>query len=254
MTEVPPRLQHDRPHSDAVRPPRRALLHDGRPVGRWLIRRWYDVHVHHRDRFPRNGPVVVAANHVGFVDGPLLAAFAPRPVHALTKREMFVGPLGTFLTAAGQIPVDRSGVDPRAVRTCLRVLREGGVVGVFPEGSRGNGELDRFRRGAAYLGMVSGAPIVPVTFLGTREPGGTIESLPPRGARIDIVIGQPIPQAAVRWPRKKADVARRSFQVRDRMLHEITVAQTETGRRLPGQLPGGDIDPLPGNLLEGPDD
>ena len=86
------------------------------------------------------------------IDGPLMAIFAPRPVHALTKIEMFRGFLGRFLTAAGQIPLDRFHTDPRAVRLAVHVLREGGVVGIFPEGARGAGELDLFHRGAAYLG------------------------------------------------------------------------------------------------------
>ncbi|QYJ05133.1 1-acyl-sn-glycerol-3-phosphate acyltransferase [Nocardioides panacisoli] len=251
MTHALPGAHRDRPRSDAVPHPRRGLLHRGRPASRWLIRRWYDVRVHNAERFPKAGPVVVAANHVGFVDGPLLAIFAPRPVHALTKEEMFVGPLGGFLRAAGQIPLQRRWVDPRAVRTSLRVLREGGAVGVFPEGSRGAGELRRFHRGAAYLGMVGGAPVVPITFLGTREPGGTSGSLPGRRARIDIVVGEPITLPATGWPRKKTEVARRSLLLRDHMLHELRRAKAETGRELPGPLSEGDFEPLPGNLLEG---
>ncbi len=58
----------------------------------------------------------MAANHVGWLDGPLLAICAPRPVHALTKQEMFAGPLGPFLRAAGQIELDRFHVDVAAIR------------------------------------------------------------------------------------------------------------------------------------------
>ena len=116
--------------------------------------------------------MILASNHVGVADGPLLAIFSPRPVHALTKQEMFEGRMGRFLRDAGQIPLDRFNSDPAAVKACLRVLRDGGAVGIFPEGSRGAGEFDRFHRGAAYLALVSGAPIVPVIQFGTREPGG----------------------------------------------------------------------------------
>ncbi|WP_278255826.1 lysophospholipid acyltransferase family protein [Nocardioides convexus] len=163
------------PRSDRVAAPARRLLVGGRPASRWLIRRRYDVRVRHPERFPVSGPVVVAGNHVGFVDGPLMAIFAPRPVHALTKEEMFAGPLGWFLRRAGQVPLDRQHTDPRAVRTALRVLRDGHAVGVFPEGSRGAGDLEIFHTGAAYLALVTGAPVVPLTFLGTREPGGSSE-------------------------------------------------------------------------------
>ncbi|WP_245927334.1 lysophospholipid acyltransferase family protein [Nocardioides silvaticus] len=198
------------------------------------------MRVHHAERFPRSGPVVVTANHIGIIDGPLMAIFAPRPVHALTKIEMFDGRLGRFLKLTGQIPLDRYRTDPAAVRTALRVLREGDAVGVFPEGTRGNGELDSFRRGAAYLALVTGAPVVPLTFIGSREPGGHTDSLPPKGARIDIVVGQPIPVDAVPWPRRSSTVAALTDDLHQRMLAGLKDALAETGRSLPGPLPPGD--------------
>ena len=79
--------------------------------------------------------MILRPNHVGVIDGPLLAIFAPRPVHALTKMEMFKGFMGGFLLGAGQIPLDRFNPDPRAVKSCLRVLRDGRAVGIFPEGA-----------------------------------------------------------------------------------------------------------------------
>ncbi|MDZ5620099.1 lysophospholipid acyltransferase family protein [Nocardioides bizhenqiangii] len=230
----------DPPRSDTVPHPSRWLLRGGRPAARWIIRRWYDVRVQHPERFPRRGPAVVTANHIGIIDGPLMAIFAPRPVHALTKIEMFDGRLGRFLTLTGQIPLDRFSADPLAVRMALRVLREGGAVGVFPEGTRGNGELDTFRRGAAYLSMVTGAPVVPLTFIGSREPGGHTNSIPPRRARIDIVVGQPIPVAAVPWPRLRTDVAALTDDLHQRMLTGLKDALAETGRVLPGPLPPGE--------------
>jgi len=231
----------ERPRSDGVRHPTRWLLRGGRPMARWIIRRRYGVRVHHPERFPRHGPVVVTANHIGVIDGPLLAIFAPRPVHALTKIEMYDGKLGKFLSLTGQIPLDRFRADPRAVRTSLRVLRQGGTVGVFPEGTRGNGELDRFQHGAAYLAMVTGAPVVPLSFIGSREPGGHTNSLPRRRARIDIVVGSPIAVAAVPWPRQRSQVAALSADLHQRMLTGLKDALAETGRSLPGPLPPGDL-------------
>ena len=233
----------DPPRSDGVRHPFRGLLHAGVGLGRWYVRRRYDVRVHHADRFPRSGPVVVAANHIGYADGPLLAMFTPRPVHALTKVEMFDGRMGLFLRAAGQIPIDRFDADPRAVRTALRVLREGRVVGVFPEGRRGAGDLDRFHRGAAYLAMVVGAPVVPLIFLGTREPGGHTDSLPPRGARIDMWFGRPVPMVAEPWPRTRYRVTTLSLLLHDRMREDLRDALAETGGSLPGPLPPGQTEP-----------
>jgi 1-acyl-sn-glycerol-3-phosphate acyltransferase len=231
----------ERPRSDVVRHPQRWLLTGGRPLGRWIVRRRYDVRVHHSERFPQRVPVVVTANHIGIIDGPLMAVFAPRPVHALTKIEMFKGALGRFLTLSGQVPLDRFRADPRAVRVALRVLREGGAVGVFPEGTRGNGELDTFRRGAAYLALVTGATVVPLTFIGSREPGGHTNSLPPRRARIDIVVGQPVPVDAVPWPRLSSKISALSDDLHARMLTGLKDALAETGRNLPGPLPPGEV-------------
>ena len=235
------------PRSDRVAHPSRALLHAGRAPSRWLVRRRYDVRVTGAEHVPATGPVILAANHVGVVDGPMLSMFAPRPVHCLTKIEMFTGRTGAFLLAAGQVPLDRFRVDPRGVRTSLRVLRDGGALGIFPEGVRGAGELDRFHRGAAYLALVSGAPVVPVTVVGTREPGGHRESLPLRGARLDFVFGEPVDLGRVAWPRTRELVEAGSQALRERMLAAQSHALATTGRTLPGPLPAGELEPDPGD-------
>ncbi|HYG94844.1 MAG TPA: lysophospholipid acyltransferase family protein [Nocardioides sp.] len=235
------------PRSDGVPHPFKGLLYPGRGFGRWVLRRYWDIQVHHGDRFPAGGPVVVAANHIGFIDGPLMGIFSPRPVHAWTKREMFAGAMRPVMHLVGQIPIDRFHPDPRAVRIALRVLRDGGAVGVFPEGRRGNGELGRFHRGAAYLAMVAGAPVVPLTFIGTREPGGGSGSLPARGARIDLVFGHPIAVPATQFPRTRDAVTSMSLLLHERMLAEVHTALAETGRTLPGPLPPGQTEPDSGD-------
>ena len=232
--------------SRGVRRPARWLLYGGRPAGRFVIRRRYDVRLHHAERVPRRGPVILAANHVGVADGPMLAIFSPRPAHALTKVEMFRGFMGWFLMRCGQIPLDRFHTDPRAVKTTLRALETGLAVGIFPEGARGDGELDLFHRGAAYLALVTGAPIVPVSLFGTREPGGHSSSVPRRGARIDLVYGRPFTVDAEPWPRTRTRVADVSRELRERMLGELADAKTLLGRELPGPLPAGEHEPDPG--------
>jgi 1-acyl-sn-glycerol-3-phosphate acyltransferase len=244
----------DPPSSAGVLHPPRLMLHRLRPPARrYLLRRW-DVRVHGAEVVPPTGPVVLAANHIGVLDGPLLAVFAPRPVHALTKHEMFRGRTGQVLHRSGQIPVDRYSPDPRAVRTALRVLRDGGAVGVFPEGTRGDGELHRFHHGAAYLALVSGAPVVPVVLLGSREPGGGINSLPARGARIDLVLGAPVRLGSRPWPRTPGMVRDASMLLRERLLETLDEARRTTGRELPGPLPAGqdEDDPATGLVDEGP--
>jgi len=225
--------------------PARYLLYPLRPLARTVIRRRVKVRVVDGRKLPRKGPVIVACNHVGVADGPLLAIFAPRPVHALTKREMFKGFMNGFLLGAGQIPLDRFNADPLAVKRCLRVLRSGNVVGIFPEGARGAGEFDRFHMGAAYLAMVTGAPVVPVVQFGTREPGAGSHSLPARGVVVDMVFGDPISLPRTPWPRRKQDVATQSVVLRKHLLAHLEHAKQVTGRTLPGPLPGKETDPDP---------
>ena len=245
---------HDPPSSAHVAPPPTLMLRRLRPGARRLLQRRYDVRVHGTERVPASGPVIFAANHLGVLDGPLLAVFAPRPVHAWTKEEMFRGRTGRFLRGAGQIPLDRFTADPRAVRTALRVLRDGGAVGVFPEGTRGDGELHRFHHGAAYLALVSGAPVVPAILLGSREPGGGLDSTPTRGGRIDLVFGPDVTIDAQPWPRSKGMVRDASMLLRERLLETLDEARTSTGRDLPGPLPAGqeEDDPETGLVDEEP--
>ena len=235
------------PRSDDLRHPPRYLLANPvlRPLSRALLRHRFDLRLHHEERVPRRGPVVVAANHIGVIDGPLLAIMSAQPVHALTKVEMFRGKTGAFLRHTGQIPVDRFHPDPAAVRTCLHVLRAGHAVGVFPEGTRGAGELDRFHRGAAYLALVTGAPVVPLTFVGSRVPGGHTDSVPPKGARIDLWYGEPFRIAPQPWPRTREQVERVSGLLREHMLVQLDRALAETGRTLPGPLPAQEMEPDP---------
>jgi 1-acyl-sn-glycerol-3-phosphate acyltransferase len=159
-------LHAQRPRTDQVPSPPAALLPYAAPLARAYYSRHYDVHLAGMEHIPAAGPVLLAANHIGILDGPLLGAYAGRPVHAVVKREMFQGRMGAMLLSLGQIPVQRDAVDPRAVRQMLRVLRDGGVVSIYPEGARGTGDFAHSRLGAAYLALCSGAPVVPVACLG----------------------------------------------------------------------------------------
>lgn len=213
------------------------MLYRFRWFGQWAIRRRYAVQLHGTEHVPRTGAVIMACNHVGIMDGPLLAIFSPRPVHALTKSEMFVGHLGRFLLLVGQIPLHRTFADTSAVKLALKVLRDGRAVGIYPEGARGDGELKRFRRGAAYFALATGAPVVPVVMFGTREPGGGPASLPDKRARIDIVYGEPFRVDPVPWPRRRVQVEQVSKLLQEHMQVHLDRAKASIGRNLPGPLP-----------------
>jgi 1-acyl-sn-glycerol-3-phosphate acyltransferase len=198
------------------------------------LRSWWRVRVHGREHLPRTGPVILAANHLGFLDGPALVAFTRRRTFTVAKTELFHGALGHLLTYVGQIPVNRHEPDTRAIARAVQVLRAGKVLALFPEGRRAGGEVTHAHGGAAYLALVTGAPVVPVALLGTREPGHTDAQLPRRGGPVHVVYGPPlaIPQAA--WPRRRPLVAAWTEQVRQHLANHVVAAQALTGLPLPG--------------------
>ncbi|WP_343756410.1 lysophospholipid acyltransferase family protein [Deinococcus depolymerans] len=119
------------------------------------------LEVHGREHVPAPGtPLVVAANHVSGLDPFLVARALPpgRFLQFMAKKELFVPLIGDVIRAGGSFPVDRSGNDLGAVRTSLRILKVGGTVGIFPQGTRGGGEL---HGGAALIAAKGRAPILP---------------------------------------------------------------------------------------------
>jgi 1-acyl-sn-glycerol-3-phosphate acyltransferase len=119
------------------------------------------------ENLPTEGPVVLAVNHRDYLDGPLLFGFLPRPVNFLVKIEAFTPLAGPCLRTTGSIAVIRSRPDPGAVLLSLRLLRAGGIVGVFPEGARGDGLVRTARPGVGYFALRTGATVVPVACHGT---------------------------------------------------------------------------------------
>lgn len=224
------------PSTDDVTLPGERVLRVVSMLMRAWLRRRYDVHVHEPDKVPRRGPVLLACNHLGWLDGPLLAV-TPRPAHALSKDELFRGRTGALLRATGQVPLARRHVDPRAVRTSLAVLRAGGVVVIFPEGERGLGDVRHAKRGLAYLAMATGAPVVPVAVLGTRTGTESIEARPPRGRRLDVVFGEPVQVPTQDWPRRRSEVVATTRMLQEHLAAHVRAAVVRTGQSLPGPAP-----------------
>jgi 1-acyl-sn-glycerol-3-phosphate acyltransferase len=182
-------------------------------------------------RVPAQGPVILAVNHTHNVDGPALLALAPRPVHFLIKKEAFAGPMGPFLRGIGQLPVDRGSADRAAVAAAIAVLDAGGVLGIFPEGTRTSGEFATIRAGLAYFALRSGAPIVPVAMLGGNEaPGRLTPALPPLRARIDAVFGDPFTAGERDGRRTRAALDDATGRIQERLAAHLKEARRLTGR------------------------
>ncbi|MFB6991639.1 lysophospholipid acyltransferase family protein [Streptomyces sp. NPDC056178] len=212
----------------------------GRGIGIGLMYGLWKPRVLGAWRVPASGPVILAVNHSHNIDGPMLMGTAPRPVHFLIKKEAFVGPLDPFLRGIGQLKVDRTTADRTAITDALGVLRSGGVLGIFPEGTRGDGDFASLRAGLAYFAVRSGAPIVPVAVLGSTERRGRlISALPPLRSRVDVVFGEAFDAqegarssdkgGGGRRTRKALDEA--TVRIQARLTAHLDEARRFTGRR-----------------------
>ncbi|MFJ9375594.1 lysophospholipid acyltransferase family protein [Streptomyces sp. NPDC101455] len=203
----------------------------GRRIGVGLMYGLWKPRVLGSWKVPATGPVIFAVNHSHNIDGPMVIGVAPRASHFLVKKEAFVGPLGPFMRAVGQVEVDRSTADRTAVTRALDILKGGGVLGIFPEGSRGEGDFAALRAGLAYFAVRSGAPIVPVAVLGSSEKSGRlIKALPPLRSRVDVVFGDPFDagDGSGRRTRKALDEATERIQ-------KQLAAHLDDARRLTGR-------------------
>jgi 1-acyl-sn-glycerol-3-phosphate acyltransferase len=137
------------------------------------------------ENVPREGGLVVCANHLSNFDPPILGIAMPRPVSYMAKKELFAMPvLGTLITHMNAFSVDRQVGGTAALRASLRMLKEGRCVGIFPEGGRNVEGTREEKSGAAFLAAASGVPVVPAAIVGTRK-------LRPF-TRVTVVFGEPI--------------------------------------------------------------
>jgi 1-acyl-sn-glycerol-3-phosphate acyltransferase len=130
------------------------------------------------DNVPRTGPVIIAANHVSFADEVFTPLAARRQICYFAKVEYFTTPglrgraIAAFFNSMGHVPVARGDMRSAAavIDIGVEVLGQGRALGIYPEGTRSpDGQLHKFRTGVARVALRSGAPVVPVGLVGTRD-------------------------------------------------------------------------------------
>src|SRR3954452_5092056 len=146
------------------------------------------------EHIPREGPAVIAPNHKSFYDSFFLALATPRPMWFMAKNELIEPWYGAYLARLGAFPVRRGESDEDALETAREVLRSGGLLALFPEGTRVR-DPDRLghpKRGAGRLALESGAPLVPAAITGSDH---LFAGPLPKPKRVQVAFADPIPVA-----------------------------------------------------------
>jgi 1-acyl-sn-glycerol-3-phosphate acyltransferase len=162
-----------------------------------VFKPWYRIEAIGREHFPKEGGVLLCSNHIHNFDPMVVGMMAPRPIHYMAKEEIFSVPvLGNIVRKCNAFPVKRGFNDREALRTGLKLLKDGHVFGLFPEGTRSKtGELGKGLSGAGFFALRSTAAVVPCAIIG-----------PYRSFRkLKVVYGQPIDLEEMRKEKVSAE-------------------------------------------------
>lgn len=178
-------------------------------LARLLARAYFRLGTRGAENVPPLGPVILASNHVSFLDPPLIGAFLPRKIHFLARKTLFDSPLlGWLIRQLQAVPVDRDGGGGAGLKAILDRLGGGAGILLFPEGTRSpDGEVKAARAGIGMTVIKSSAPVIPVRIFGAFEAWGRHQKFP-RPHRIRIVFGPPLYFEQLRTEAETCDKAR----------------------------------------------
>jgi 1-acyl-sn-glycerol-3-phosphate acyltransferase len=191
---------------------------------RFIYRFYFRWRVFHPERVPLTGPVILAANHMSFLDPPLVGAGLRRDINYLARESLFRFPgIGALLRSWNSVPVDRDGGGAAGLKAILERLLKGGGIILFPEGTRSpDGQLQPAQSGIGLTVIKSNAPVVPVRVFGTYEAYGRHIRIP-RPHRIAVKYGVPMDFTALRAEAKSCSKARLK-QIYQQVADEIMAA------------------------------
>ncbi|MCJ8006689.1 lysophospholipid acyltransferase family protein [Lederbergia wuyishanensis] len=164
-----------------------------------ILKPLYRIETRGTEHFPKEGSVLLCTNHIHNFDPPVVGITAPRPIYFMAKAELFKHPLSKKLMENIQaFPVKRGLSDREALRTGLKYLKEGKVVGLFPEGTRNtSGEVGKGLAGAGFFALRSNALVVPCAIIGPYKPF----------KKLRVIYGQPIDFTEMRENKISAEAA-----------------------------------------------
>ena len=156
----------------------------GKSIVKVILTPLYRIQIIGKENIPRDGGVLICSNHIDNLDPPVVGLTCPRTIHFMAKEELFHAPiLKHILPTINVFPVKRGMSDKKAIRTGLTLLKDGKVLGLFPEGTRSKtGELGKGLAGAGFFALRTDAAIVPCAVIGPYKPF----------RKLKVVYGKPI--------------------------------------------------------------
>ena len=169
----------------------------GYSLSKALAKTFFNYRVIGAENMIEEGPCIIAANHCSFFDPPLVGVACKRAIHYLARKSLLEWPvLGPIFPELNVIPVDRKNADRSALMGAIRVVKNGGAVLIFPEGTRSpDGNLQSAQPGIGMIAAKTGAPVVPVRLFGSFDAFPRDRRLP-RRVPITVVIGRPLSTAS----------------------------------------------------------
>lgn len=137
-------------------------------VVRWFMKIFFRIKIIGKENIPGEGACIICSNHKSYYDPPLMVAFNKRHVNMIAKKDLLKNPLmGWLCKVFGAFMVERDGKDIEAVKQSLKILKNGEILGIFPEGTRnGMQKGEKVKNGAVLMAIKSGAPIIPAGIKG----------------------------------------------------------------------------------------
>ena len=175
-----------------------------------LLRIVYRIKITGKENIPQEGACIMAANHIHALDPAVIELTNKRAVRYMAKEELYKNPVLKWLAKIfGIFPVKRNGKDIEAIKTSLRVLKSGEVLGIFPEGTRnGMAKGKKVKTGAVLIAMKANVPIIPVGISGTFKPF----------CKIRVNYGKPIEYSKYKEEEQDKDLAEK---LTDEMMEKI---------------------------------
>ena len=188
-----------------------------RSIANWYFSTLYEYTQSGLENIPRQGPIILAANHVSFYDPPVIGACIARPINYFARATLFRGIFGTGLEQIGTIPVAPENADVKSLKAIFKALKLGGAVAIYPEGTRSpDGQLMAPKPGAGMIACKSGATVIPTRIFGTYEIYGRHQLLPKVGGRIHVAYDRPMTNEEVdpgkAHPERYLEASRRIMQ------------------------------------------